>query len=175
MAQRAEDIAEALEFDKEEGVLSFQGVRYFLLRPETMVAFQKAAERELGERASDLMFRSGFAGGSASSRKYREVFGMSEEETARYMCDMGSSLGWGRFSLVELDEGRLSVEVRNSVFAQGYGSSAAPVCHFTRGVLAGLGETVLGGDVEAVEELCLARGDGLCRFLVRKADLSGGR
>lgn len=46
------------------------------------------------------------------------------------------------------------------------GSGGEGVCHFIRGVLAGLGAGLFGGEVASAETTCQARGDPLCRFEV---------
>lgn len=164
----AEQISENLHFDSEKGVISFKGIRYILIRPETIVQFQKEVERVMGDRTSFAMSRGGYEGGSLSAKNYKQEFNLSNEEVVDYMCSMGSQLGWGAFEVVELSEGRLVVDVHNSAFAENYGPSDGPVCHMIQGVLAGLGRTVLGSDVKSVEEKCAAKGDDVCRFVVQK-------
>ena len=40
-------ILKELTFDPEKGGVFYQEVRYLLVRPETLAAFQKAAEKEI--------------------------------------------------------------------------------------------------------------------------------
>lgn len=164
----AEQIANGLHFDPEKGVLSFKGKRYILIRPETIVQFQKEVEKVMGDRTTFAMSRGGFEGGSLSTKAYKEEFGLSNEEVVDYMCNMGSQLGWGKFKLVDLNNDRLTVDVQNSAFAEMYGKSENPVCHMIEGVLAGLGKTILESDVKSTEEKCVAKGDDICRFVVEK-------
>lgn len=161
-------ILEALEFDEEKGALSFKGVRYLLIRPETLVEFQKGLEERLGEEAQEILYRGGFSGGHLSTKKYREAFGYKDEEIVRLMMTMGGQIGWGNFTLEEfsLEAKRLIVTVTGSPFAVAYGKSKGPVCHMIRGVMAGMGYALFGEDVAAVELHCLAKGDELCRFLI---------
>jgi len=164
----ADQIAENLHFDLEKGVLSFKGTRYILIRPETIVQFQKEVEKAMRDRTSFAMSRGGYEGGSLSTKAYKEKFGLGNEEVANYMCNMGSQLGWGRFQLVDLSIDRLVVDVHNSAFAEKYGSSKGAVCHMIEGVLAGVGRTVLESDVKSTEEMCAAKGDDICRFVVER-------
>jgi predicted hydrocarbon binding protein len=82
------------------------------------------------------------------------------------MMEMGPQMGWGRFVLERFDSAKKSliVKVYCSPFAEGYGSSSKPVCHMTRGVLAGMVSLVFGKEVESKELSCLAKGDECCRF-----------
>jgi predicted hydrocarbon binding protein len=161
-------ILEALEFEEENGAISFKGVRYLLIRPETLGEFQKALEERLGEEAQRLLYRGGFAGGHLSTEKYRETFGYGDDEIVQFMMNMGGQIGWGKFQVEERHPltKRLILTVRNSPFAAAHGKSTRPVCHFTRGVMAGMGQAIFGEDIAAAETHCLAKGDDLCRFLI---------
>jgi len=160
------EILKGLTFVKEKGGLFYKDVRYLLIRPETLMVFQKGMEEEIGERASQILFRSGFEGGSLSSKRYREVFGLSDEEIIHFMLEMGTQIGWGRFELERFDpiEKHIDTKVFDSPFAEAYRSSASPVCHLIRGVLAGMASIVFGRELEGREVLCLAKGDRYCRF-----------
>lgn len=175
MDQTTNDIVQELAWDAAGGRLSFKGVRYLLIRPETLVDFQKALERTLGERAGELLFQGGFTGGSLSARKYKEHFGYSDEETVAFMCRMGGQIGWGHFALEELDAsaGRLVVRVEGSPFAEAYGPADHGVCHLIRGVLAGLAAAIFDAEVAATEVACAAQGAPLCRFTVVKRAQEG--
>jgi predicted hydrocarbon binding protein len=161
-------IFKELKFVPEKGGFFYNEVRYLLIRPETLAALQKAIEEEIGEKASRILFESGFHGGSLSSKRYREVFGLSDEEIVRFMMEMGSQIGWGRFELERFDsaEKRCVVKVYHSPFAESYGSSPKPICHLIRGVLGGMASVVFGKMIESKELSCLARGDECCRFEV---------
>jgi len=159
-------IMEELNFLAEKGGLFYKGVRYLLIRPETLATFQKAIERELGEKASQILYQSGFQGGTLSSKKYREALDLSDEEIIHFMMEMGTQIGWGRFELERFDpsENILMVKVYHSPFAEAYGSSSSSVCHFIRGILAGMASVVFKRDLVAKESACLSRGDEYCGF-----------
>lgn len=156
-----------LVFAPEGGRLSFRDVRYLLIRPDTLIDFQKAVEAEVGaRRCAEMMMAGGITGGSRSAARYKEEFGLSDAEIVEFMCKMGREIGWGHFSLRELDSdaGRLVVEVSESPFAAAYGQADEGVCHLTRGVLAGLAAGIFGSDVRSAETACRACGHDICRF-----------
>jgi predicted hydrocarbon binding protein len=169
MAQ--ESILSDLTSHPEQGALRIKDVRYLLIRPETLMSFQKELEAEVGfARAGEILYPGGFTGGKLSGHKYKQAFGLSDRQAVEFMCRMGGEIGWGCFRLIELDEDAhsLCVEVQNSPFAEAYGRGAqGGVCHLIRGVLGGLGAGVFGVEVVAQETLCLAKGDGECRFEVK--------
>jgi len=157
-----------LTYSAERGALEFKGVRYLLIRPETLSSMQQAAEGELGApKAADLLFAGGFTGGKLSGERYKQSLGLTDAEAVEFMCRMGGEIGWGRFRLVDLDEAknRLVVEVEHSPFTAGYDEpTQAGVCHLTRGVLSGLAAGLFGVEVMSDEVECLAKGDPQCRF-----------
>jgi purine catabolism regulator len=159
-------ILKGINFSEEKGGLFFKEVRYLLIRPETLITFQRAIEREIGEKASQILYQSGFQGGSLSSKKYREVFGFSDEQIIHFMIEMGPQIGWGRFELERFDPSKkiLIVRVYHSPFAEAYGASSSSVCHFIRGVLGGMVSVVFKKEIDAKELSCLAKGDECCWF-----------
>jgi predicted hydrocarbon binding protein len=165
----ANSILDNLEYDESSGTITFKGVRYMLIRPDTVVDFQKAVEAELGDDVAEKMMAGGYTGGSRSSKRYKEVFDYSDEEIVDFMCNMGREIGWGNFEVEKLDEAgkELVITVRNSAFAEAYGAADEGVCHMIRGVLAGLAAGIFGADVSSEETHCRAKGDDLCRFVIR--------
>ena len=75
----AERASSALR-DDGAGGLSYRGSRYLLVRPETLVALQKAVEAALGERAAACLVAGGRAGGGSA---LRSVEGSAEEIVER--------------------------------------------------------------------------------------------
>ena len=142
------------------GGLTLGGGRYLLIRPETLVAMQKAVQQLVGERAGACIAAGGRAGGA---RAAASLDGTAEERVRR-LLRVGGEIGWGEFSLERLTPTDLAVVVRRSPIAEAYGPSATPVCHLIRGVLESLAAAVLGRPYEVVETECVAAGAKLCRF-----------
>lgn len=155
-----------LSFDQDRGELLLNSTRYLLIRPETVMTFQREAEAAFGNAVGHILFQGGYRGGRLSAETFGRGDGRQGEEIARFMAEMGTQLGWGklRVSRCSPDDRILQVEVENSVFARGYGTAAQPVCHLIRGVFAGVAEVMFQSPVEGKEETCLARGDRCCRF-----------
>lgn len=163
-------ILDELTYHPESGSLRYQNVRYLLIRPETLAALQTALEAEIGtQRAGEILFEAGFTGGQLSARKYKETFGFEDRQVVEFMCRMGGEIGWGHFRLTEMDTEaqRLVVSIDQSPFALAYPSKAhAGVCHFTRGVMAGVASGIFHETTAALEPLCVAKGDPRCQFVI---------
>lgn len=155
----------------EPGQLLYKDVRYVLIRPEVLAGLQKQIEAELGlEKCAQILIAAGNVGGAKSSQRYKEVFGYSDRQIVEFMCNMGSQIGWGSFRLASLDiaNGELIVEVKDSPFAAAYGAATHSVCHLIRGVMGGMGAGIFGGEVTSAESACVAKGDARCRFEIKR-------
>ena len=161
-------IIDELVYDQSSGSLLYNGVRYLLIRPETIAGFQKALVENCGKEVDDNLFEGGYIGGSLSAKKYRDIHNFSDHEIIDFMMNMGNQIGWGHFSLDRYDPSakHLCVSVKHSPFAQAYGASSHSVCHLIRGVLAGMATVLFAGDCTAQEVECLAKGDERCRFVI---------
>ena len=142
------------------GAVTLNGARYLLIRPETLAALQKAVESALGPRAAECLVAGGRAGGARATAALQGT----TEERARRLAAMGSTIGWGQFTLERLAADGMVVTVRRSPFAEAYGPSTAPVCHLTRGVLESLATVTLGRPARVIETGCAAMGARECRF-----------
>lgn len=162
----ANQILSSIQFNEEKGELNYQGVRYLLIRPETIIGLQKAVEGRLGPDVGEFIFNGGRVGGTLSVQAYGEKFNLSPAEIVNFMAQMGGDLGWGHLEVEHLDLEKkvLIIQAHNSAFAQAYGRSREGVCHLIRGVFAGVAEFVFGVQVEARETLCKASGNHYCRF-----------
>jgi len=145
------------------GVVTLNGARYLLIRPETLAALQKAVEAALGPRAAECLVAGGRAGGARATA----ALDGTVDERARTLAAMGGAIGWGAFTLERLAADGMVVTVRRSPFAEAYGPSPTPVCHLTRGVLESLATAVLGRTARVVESGCAAMGAAECRFEAR--------
>lgn len=161
-------ILEELIYDSEKGALHYKGVRYLLIRPETLAAMQKAMEDVCGKESDEIIFQGGFEGGYLSAKRYKEIHGFCDEEILDFMIRMGSQIGWGVFHLALFDqvENRICIEVENSAFAEAYGKSSGGVCHLIRGVVSGLATAIFEKNITASETSCTAKGDKKCSFVV---------
>lgn len=164
-------ILDELEFDAERGALLYKGVRYLLIRPETLHAFYQEVEEKIGEYAHAAMHRGGFTGGTLSAKKYREEFGLDARQSVEFMARMGTEIGWGKIEIarLDLDARVLEITVACSPFALAHGPSKLGVCHLIRGVFAGLASDIFECEVISREVKCRAMGDGQCRVVVENA------
>ena len=159
-------IIDQLVYDPDAGRLAYRDIRYVIIRPETIVGFQKAIETHSREGAREALFQGGFQGGYLSAKKFKKMQNLSDTETIGFMMTMGAEIGWGHFELIEYDfeKLKLNVRVENSAFAEAYGDATEGVCHLINGVLSGLATVLFGRNCMGAETECLAKGNTHCIF-----------
>jgi len=159
-------IIDQLVYDPASGALTYRDVRYVLIRPETIVGFQKTIEKHSRKGAQDALFQGGYRGGYLSAKKFKEMQNLSDSETISFMMTMGAEIGWGNFELIEYDfeNRKLQIRVENSAFAEAYGDATEGVCHLINGVLSGLATILFAHNCMGSETKCLAKGDKHCVF-----------
>ncbi len=162
-------ILDELVYEDTCGSLRYKGVRYLLIRPETITGFQKALLQSCGQEAREALFDGGFTGGSLSAKKYKELHNFSDNDVIDFMMRMGGQIGWGHFNL-ELYDPRvkmLRVSVADSAFAEAYGKSTRAVCDLIRGVLSGMACVLFQANCHSEEVECSAKGDSRCLFVIK--------
>ena len=163
------EILDNMESLPDAGALMYKDVRYILIRPETLIEFQKTLEADLSvEKVGQALYSGGHRGGSLSATRFRQEFSYTPEEIVHFMAKMGGQIGWGRMEITALDlkRGTLEIEVHHSAFAEAYQQAKTPVCHMIRGVFAGTWEGAIERQVNGLETRCRAvDGPGACKFI----------
>jgi predicted hydrocarbon binding protein len=162
-------IIDQLVYDPASGALTYRDIRYVVIRPETIVGFQKTIEKHSRKEAQDALFQGGYQGGYLSAKKFKEMQNLSDSETINFMMTMGAEIGWGHFQLIDYDNEsrKLQIKVENSAFAEAYGDATEGVCHLINGVLSGLATVLFARNCIGSEIECLAKGDKHCVFSIR--------
>jgi hypothetical protein len=62
-------IIDQLGYDPASGALTYRDVRHLLIRPETIVGFQKIVEKHSRTGAQEALFQGGYRGGVSVGQK----------------------------------------------------------------------------------------------------------
>lgn len=162
-------IVSGLKFSSEKGELLYNNIRYILIRPATLIQFQKLLEERFGESISELMFKAAHDIGTLIGRRLVEQSGLSQQEMITSMLKSANELGWGKLFLKKSDEypHKVVLEAVNSVFAETYGRSPGPVCHLIRGIFCGALSQIVGPIMESREIECKSMDFPKCTFEFR--------
>ncbi len=151
--------------------MTLGGSRYLMVRPSTMVELLKAAEEMHGADGARAFFiAAGTAGGSQAATEYAKA-DPDPRVVSATMAQKGTGIGWGKLRVEHAEVGgsELRFSAEFSPFAEEYGESDHPVCHFLTGALTGLGRTLLGADAVGEETACSAMGAPRCEFRIARA------
>ena len=161
-------LLDAIDFDPERGRLTLQSVPYVLLRPSLLAELQKAIETYLPHQAAEIIGRAAQGEGLALAGRLKEVFSYPDEDVLRSLVFVLGEMGWGAgtVEMLNRETRELVLKVLESPFADEYGPTANPVCHYLLGLFQGAATAVFDAEASGQEVQCAARGDGLCRFVV---------
>lgn len=161
--------------DFEDGIITIFGRTVAFMPIEVMLEMHEWVESEIGkEKADRFMFDVGKYQTKSGSIKYlatkeelRKIF-TNLPETGDPSMEMGRETlkfaGWGDNKIVRIDSGGNKIVMKTVVspIAKEYlktrGKSKEPVCHYMRGIFAGVFEAVRGEKYDCKETSCAATG-----------------
>jgi len=161
-------LLESIAYEPDGGKLTLQAARYMLIRPELLVELQKAIETHLPHEANEILSAAAQNDGVTLASRLKEIFSYSEEQILSSMAFMLAESGWGLTSpeMVNVERMEIVLKVTSSPFAEEYGPSVNPVCHFLLGLFQGAAMVMFEREIDGQEVQCVARGDDVCRFVV---------
>jgi predicted hydrocarbon binding protein len=162
-------LLDRLVHDTAAGEIRDGDIRYLMFRTDAVMGLFKrlpeAARREALAALADSIEENG----GRSAAAYR-ASGAAGSALLDVIVETAPQLGWGVWNFVERGPDRLLLEVRNSPFVHGFGTSATPICSPITGMLRAVSAMVLDGPTVVEEAGCVAQGAAVCRFLVRRRE-----
>jgi predicted hydrocarbon binding protein len=148
------------------GEIKAGGLRYLLVRPETLAEIQKGVEDRLGPKAAEYLYTAGASWAVSALKRLKGEVPEDGAHLPQALCRHATELGWGRWELLSFDPEKhlLVVRVFSSPFAAAYGQSDLPACHLIAGAISGLGEFMFNMPAATIEEGCAAQGSPHCTF-----------
>lgn len=133
--------------------------------------------RNLFEEIEKILTPSGFAAvfynagkrsGENFANYYRKKFNpKTKEELVELLFSCVKAIGWGLIKTYSLDLNRIYGTIRSIDNIEGTlrkNKGSEPICHWTRGFLAGYLSAATGKEVEVKEVKCMGKGDEFCEF-----------
>lgn len=166
-SEQPSSLLERAEYYEDKGEIQIAGSDWILMGASTFRSLIKGTERILGSVAMMVWLEAGrqagreFAGDLVRLR-------MEFEELPDMLEKFFTQGGWGKIQAdVDFSRKEALVTIINSATARQI-ESKEPVCHFIRGFIAGVCDTMFHGITECAETKCLAKGDPFCEFQVKK-------
>lgn len=176
------------------GIIEYRGRRLIWLVKDVFFSIRKVIEEKFHGFGRKVLYDSGYIGGLKIAKMFEEFkkeVGFVEKLKLIFSVGLNNALklsandkysiyykigGYGRYAgwlsyldIVEEEEGKYTVvDIYDSFEASLYSKKQKePVCHFFRGILAGIAEHSEKRRVkEVVEEKCKAMEDECCRFRI---------
>ncbi|WP_397476001.1 V4R domain-containing protein [Pusillimonas sp.] len=154
-------LIQRLNWQTESGEILDDDRRYLMMRTDVLMGGFRNLPAAAQRQAFLALQQSVRDNGGKSVHAYFDSLNHNAGRLLETMADFSAQVGWGVWS-IQMQDGSLTVQVRNSPFAQGYGRSTEPVCYAIAGMLEALGEVVLRGPVHVCETQCSAQGHAHC-------------
>jgi len=159
--------------DRPPGEIIDQGVRYLMMRPDVLMGIAHELPPQQAVHFLQALGKSVFRNAQASFQQYRTQGSLAPDQLLAKSFGAAAHLGWGHWTLERARDGSYQVEVRNSPFAAGFGSSPVPVCTAIAGALGGMLLVAYDLTIDVRESICAAQGGPACRFALTGLELLG--
>ena len=149
------------------------GFQSFIIRYETFSSIIEEFRRRAGEGAVALFYHLGYYSGYTYAeyvRKQLEPLNLPLTDIIKIAFDLSRSFGDFNSELVwlNIDSGEAIIRVYDSYEATPIrGEKKKPSCQYVRGGIAGVLSRLIGRELIAVEEKCIAAGDKYCEFHIK--------
>ena len=113
-----------------------------------------------------LLYNSGKQTGVMLANCMKQMFKLEGKDVIRAMAQALRNMGWGvlKIKKINVEYSYALLTMEESFEAMAWKRRPYPVCHWTRGFLAGAMTIQFKKKVEATETKCIAKGDEKCEF-----------
>jgi predicted hydrocarbon binding protein len=147
--------------------------RWILFSNALLLNMMDRMEAILGPVAKRQIYEVGYSSGKLGGQRMREIFKGGIEQFKQHV-NLSTTLGWGKINKVEYDEGsgKIVLEYLNTWESGGYHEihgdtkTKNATCLFSAGLAGGAAEGAFEIPYEATEEVCVSKGDQVCRFVL---------
>jgi predicted hydrocarbon binding protein len=147
--------------------------RWVLFSNVLLINMMERMESILGPVAKRQIYEVGYSSGKLGGERMREIFKGGIEQFKQHV-NLSTALGWGKILNIEYDQpsGKIVLEYVNTWESGGYremhgdAKTKGPTCLFSAGIAAGAADGAFEIPYEATEDVCVSKGDRVCRFVL---------
>ena len=147
--------------------------RWVLFSNVLLVNMMDRMQSILGPVAKRQIYEVGYSSGKLGGERMREIFKGGIEQFKQHV-NLSTALGWGKIDRIDYDEasGKIILEYLNTWESGGYHEihgdtkTKTTTCLFSAGLAGGAAEGAFELPYESVEEICVSKGDQVCRFIL---------
>jgi len=159
--------SERLRHDVDEGQMRDGSIRYLMMRPDALMGMFARLEPDIRAKAHAALAASVAEFGGRSIAAYRTSGAISPDALMQTIVETSADLGWGCWEFSRRGDGALTVEVRNSPFADGAGLTGEAVCAPIIGILSAMAPVLVGEGAVVTETTCASlHSEGPCCFTI---------
>tara|TARA_B100000378_G_scaffold230454_1_gene195419 strand:+ start:1851 stop:2357 length:507 start_codon:yes stop_codon:yes gene_type:complete len=157
-----------LHYNSDAGTYHDGDMRYIFIKPEAFMGVALEMPEELRPAIFEAMARTVMLNGGKSAEAYKNRGARDPDALLAVIRETAGQLGWGKWH-IETGSDRLTVTVKDSPFAAGYGASDRPVCGPIKGMLAAVSGMIFDAPTVVEEVTCAAMGANHCTFVASVA------
>jgi predicted hydrocarbon binding protein len=178
MAEKEVDWIEGITFNRKRGEITISGQRHTVVNSYSFKAYRDAISEIIGHGADAVLYLAGkrhteeFVKGilkESTLARFAKQFRWGRNKIAEKVADVLTHYGYGYTTVEKVDfEKESIVLLENSCVARNYKKrQKRPVCFYVAGLIAGGANAITGKRYECRETHCIAKGDKVCRFVVK--------
>jgi predicted hydrocarbon binding protein/uncharacterized protein YqkB len=154
--------------------------RIIILREPGYRGLLTEIRKLFGSGGDALLYHTGFTTGIEFAKLHREVAELvnlkePEEIFKKVSATMFQWAGFGKMHVKSLSQDHGEIEVQDSFECELGRGRVTAYSQFVRGIIAGILAELFGKRFNIVEEGCIAKGDPVCRFVVKTTPLLAER
>lgn len=153
-----------MKHDAARGELAEGAARYLLIRHDSLMGLFQRLPEPARSQALAAFADSLAEHGARSAESYRAEH---PDRLLPVIAEKASQLGWGSWTFA-LEGESIVLAVRNSPFAQGFGTSSHAVCAPIAGMLQAVASLLFDAGATASETSCAASGGETCVFRAQR-------
>jgi len=143
-----------------------------ILPMQAFTSFVHQYLKDGGEKAIEHVYTVGHEQGKNAGKRYINISNTSFPGFTEFVKGVAEVMGLGKITAFSQEGSKIIAVMNPSIFAETsrelFGKTKKPVCHYIRGIAAGLFEPFLKYDTVCEETYCKAKGDSMCRFVIKK-------
>ncbi|MBU4342369.1 MAG: 4-vinyl reductase [Candidatus Altiarchaeota archaeon] len=93
--------------------------------------------------------------------------GLGKKYITEQVAQILTQFGYGKMTVEKIGGEEMIASLENSVIGMQYENSEKPVCTHIAGLIAGGATAIYGKEYDCKETECIAKGDPVCRFVIR--------
>ncbi len=148
-------------------MVTIGGERAIIMRKTFYKGLLGSLRKELGASAAAIFFHIGLRAGREAFESHLRMVGKRDRHLlVRVVEALWQVVGFGKLEMVTVDAGRCYARVRvyKNFECELFKGSKEPQGYFTRGIIQGWLEKLLGCELRSKETKCIAVGDSYCEF-----------